>query len=338
VNLKQLSEHLGLSQTTVSRALNRYPEVSEETRRRVIDAASAFDYRPNASARRLALGHTGTIGLTYPLGRGMPIDAHFAEFLAGLAETIAESDSDLLIIPMRGTGTPSPKPSHLRSVDAVIISAPGLNDPLVPMLEKLKLPFVLHGRTNAPRPYAYLDIDNEGGFRRATELLLDLGHLRIGLINGNTWHTFAAHRELGWTSALAARGLDAPSALTRQGPMSEEVGYRCALELLALETPPTALICSSLLQAVGSSRAIVDSGLEVGRDVSIVAHDDGMPSIRPDMITPALTTTFSSLRKAGSRIADVAQALGRGEPVDAFQEIWPVEIVFRGSAQRIRKK
>ena len=77
---------LALSQTTVSRALNGYPEVSEETRRRVVDAAKRHGYRPNPSARRLATGKAGMIGYVLPTGASVDIDPHFVEFLSGLGD------------------------------------------------------------------------------------------------------------------------------------------------------------------------------------------------------------------------------------------------------------
>ncbi|TIV27668.1 MAG: LacI family transcriptional regulator, partial [Mesorhizobium sp.] len=86
MNLKQLSHMLSLSQTTVSRALNGYPEVSEETRRRVMDAAKRHGYRPNPSARRLATGKSGMIGYVLPTGAAVDIDPHFVEFLSGLGD------------------------------------------------------------------------------------------------------------------------------------------------------------------------------------------------------------------------------------------------------------
>src|SRR5437867_12238109 len=84
MNLKQLSHMLSLSQTTVSRALNGYPEVNEETRRRVMDAAKRHGYRPNPSARRLATGKSRMIGYLLPTGNASHIDPHFVELLDGL--------------------------------------------------------------------------------------------------------------------------------------------------------------------------------------------------------------------------------------------------------------
>jgi LacI family transcriptional regulator len=84
MKLSELAERLGLSQTTVSRALNGYPEVSEATRERVLDAARRFDYRPNASARRLATGRAGAVGAVLQTNRNLLFDPHYVVFLAGL--------------------------------------------------------------------------------------------------------------------------------------------------------------------------------------------------------------------------------------------------------------
>lgn len=86
VNLKQLAELLSLSQTTVSRALNGYPEVNAETRARVLEAVRETGYRPNRAAQRLATGKAFSIGLVMPIASGIDSDIHFGEFLAGLAE------------------------------------------------------------------------------------------------------------------------------------------------------------------------------------------------------------------------------------------------------------
>lgn len=99
MNLKQLSQLLGISQTTVSRALNGYPEVSAETRRRVMEAAEKTGYRPNAAAQRLATGKVGSIGLVMPVGEHHRSDVHFGEFLSGLGEEAARSGFHLVITP-----------------------------------------------------------------------------------------------------------------------------------------------------------------------------------------------------------------------------------------------
>jgi LacI family transcriptional regulator len=333
VNLKELSRRLGLSQTTVSRALNGYSDVGEETRRRVEEAARALDYRPSSTARRLALGRTGTVGILFPFVGGLSIDPHFAEFLSGVAERVAETDSDVSIIPTRAQpGRELLRPSRLRSVDAVIVSGPALDDDRMAALQRARVPFVVHGRLRADEGYAFLDIDNEGAFRRAAELLLDLGHRRIALLNGDIALAFASRRKEGWEAAHTARGLAADPRLHREGTMSEEHGHAWTAALLSGEPRPTAILCSSMILALGCCRALREAGLAIGRDVSVIAHDDGMPFIKPQTMNPALTTTSSSIRIAGTRIAEIALALADGADPLGFREVWPAEITFRDSA------
>ena len=97
MNLKELSRRLGLSQTTVSRALNGYPEVSEETRERVTEFAQKMNYQPNSSARRLATGKTNAIGHVVPLAEHDMINPHFSDFIAGAGEVYNRRGYDMLI-------------------------------------------------------------------------------------------------------------------------------------------------------------------------------------------------------------------------------------------------
>lgn len=335
MKLKQLAEKLGLSQTTVSRALNGYPEVSEETRRRVIDAARRFDYRPNPSARRLATGRAGAIGVALQAQRNLLLDPHYVEFLAGLGERLSEDETDIVLSPARG---PDESVSYRRlaagnRVDGVILSSPVIADDRVRLLTELGLPFVLHGRTISDTPHAWLDIDNEGAFRHATKHLLDLGHRRIGLINGETRLTYAMHREQGYRDALAARGIVADGRLIGSGPMTDEVGYRFTERFLALSQPPTALVVSSMMMALGAFRAMRAAGLELGRDISMIAHDDVFPYLNADNMYPTMSTTRSSIRQAGSRVAELLLQILGGKPLADVHELWPVELVLRESTR-----
>ena len=101
LRLKELAKQLGLSQTTVSRALNGYPEVSEATRQRVNEAAGRLGYRPNANAIRLATGRVGAIGVALPLERSLHFGPHTSEFLSGIGERLAQDEIDILVSPDR---------------------------------------------------------------------------------------------------------------------------------------------------------------------------------------------------------------------------------------------
>ncbi len=333
MRLKDLADSLGLSQTTVSRALNGYPEVSEATRRRVLEAARRAHYRPNPSARRLATGRAGAVGAVLPTDRNLLVDPHFVEFLAGVGERLVEDEMDIVLSPARG-GDESATYRRIvagNRVDALVLSGPLIEDDRVPLLTELGHPFVLHGRTVSSTPYAWVDIDNEDAFRRATDHLLDLGHTRIGLINGDAGFTFAKHREQGFRNALAARGLTPDERLIGDGPMTDEVGFRLTERFLAVEPCPTAFLVSSMMLAFGCLRVIRAAGLTLGRDVSLIAHDDVFPFLNADRMVPPLTTLRSPIRAAGTRVAGMIMDLLGGQAPETLQELWPVELVIRAS-------
>jgi LacI family transcriptional regulator len=162
-------------------------------------------------------------------------------------------------------------------------------------------------------------------------MLADLGHRRIGLVNGLPGFTFSEDRRRGWHDALAARNLPAPAELDQMVAMTEENGYRAARGLFERPDPPTALLCSSIFVALGAMRAARDTNRVIGRDVSLVAHDDGLLAIRPETLTPALTTTYSSIRAAGARAAEFALAVASGTAPEMLQDVWTVDLVFRAS-------
>jgi len=333
MRLKELAKSLGLSQTTVSRALNGYPEVSEATRRRVNEAAGRLGYRPNANAIRLATGRVGAIGIALPLERSLHFGPHTAEFLSGIGERLAQDEIDILVAPIDADDE---VPVHRRMaasrrVDAIVLSAPTPDDARIRLLTDLGMPFILHGRTQVAVPHAWLDIDNEGAFRRATSHLLDLGHRRIGMINGPGEQTFAIHREKGYRDALRERGITPDPRLIAAGRFTDEIGLRHAQAMLEQNPRPTAILAGSMMTALGVFRAIRAAGLELGKDVSMIAHDDVFPYLNADNMVPSMSTTRSSIRAAGFRIGELVLQLLAGKPVETIHELWPVELVLRES-------
>lgn len=309
MNLKELSENLGLSQTTVSRALNGYPEVSEKTRRRVSDAARQHNYRPNTRAKSLVTGGAMAVGHIIPISTKHEIvNPIFADFIAGAGETYSNAGYDMVLSVVSDADE---KHAHRemkakRNVDGVIVHGPHQNDWRIPQLHEIGLPFVVHGRaTGTALPYSWLDVNNRHAFERATNLLLDLGHRRIALLNGLENMDLAIRRRAGFESGLRARGLDPDPALMRSAEMAESYGCSAALAMLSASSSPTAFLTSSLLIALGARRAIEEAGLKLGRDVSVVTHDDDLSYFRNGDEVLIFTATRSSLREAGRLAAQM---------------------------------
>lgn len=339
--LRELAEHLGLSPATVSRALNGFPEVGEKTRLRVLEGAERLHYKPNSSAKRLATGKSGMVGMIFRASQNLLVDAHFVDFLAGLSVGLAEREIDLII----HTATLGQLSAHYKrvvasgSVDGIIVSAPTIDDERITTLRDRGFPFVVHGRTVDRAPYAFYDIDNDGAFAAATSLLADLGHKRIALLNGPAGLAFVAQREAGFRRVIGARGIAIPSRFITHDEMSEDLGYRRAAALLsgAEGLPPTAFICSSTMMALGVIRAAAAQGLRIGSDISIIAHDDVLPHLRSEHFSPALTVTRSPIRDAGTALAEMIVArIGGVDPLK-LQRIVSVDLIARSSTGPVPK-
>ena len=307
MNLKELSKLLGISQTTVSRALNGYPEVSENTRRKVMDAAQKYNYSPNRGATSLATGRSMTIGHVLPEStRYELVNPIFADFIAGASEIYKKCGYDLLFSFVKEGDEGDIYRSLLRrgAVDGVVVQAPKINDERIEILQDLGLPFVVHGRSsNADADYSWVDVNNKRAFQRATDFLLDLGHQRIALINGLKTLDFAQRRFIGFQEALSDRGLLVEPNLVRHSEMTEVFGYKAASEMLTCPTPPTAILAASMISAIGVRRAVQDNGLVVGKDISILCHDDELSYLRNGQDVPIFTATRSSVRQAGRSVA-----------------------------------
>jgi len=149
MKLREFAQQLGLSPTTVSRALNGYPEVNAETRQRVLQAVRETGYRPNRAAQRLATGKAYSIGMVMPIAPGIDSDVHFGEFLAGLAEEAVKHDFHFVLNP----SAPEDEEVTFRrlaasgNVDALFLAYMRANDPRIAMLKSLSIPFVVHGRS-----------------------------------------------------------------------------------------------------------------------------------------------------------------------------------------------
>ncbi|MEM1064099.1 MAG: LacI family DNA-binding transcriptional regulator [Pseudomonadota bacterium] len=309
MNLKELAQSLGLSPTTVSRALNGYPEVSEATRRRVLDAADAHNYRPDTRATALATGRAMRIGHVITLSsRHEMVNPVFADFITGASEVYSQNGYDiaLSVVSDAEEAASYRALAAKRAVDGIVVHAPRIDDPRIDLLNEIGLPFVVHGRASAvAASYCWVDVNNRGAFRRATEFLVDLGHRRIGLINGLEQLDFAMRRRDGYLAGLSARGLSHEAALMTSDEMTESYGYLAARRMIGSDTPPTAILAASIIVAMGARRAIEERGLRLGRDISMIAHDDELSYFDNGGVEPNFTALRSSVRDAGRRVAEM---------------------------------
>ncbi|WP_323764636.1 LacI family DNA-binding transcriptional regulator [Marinovum sp.] len=310
MNLKQLSEQLGLSQTTVSRALNGYPEVSEKTRERVRQAALAFNYKPNTRARSLATGRAMAIGHVIPVSTQQEmVNPIFGDFVTGAGEIYSQHGYDMMLslVPDRDEESFYRDLKIKGNVDGIVVHSPSMDDPRIALLNELGLPYVVHGRASSVTlPYSWVDVANASAFEEMTGHLAGLGHRRIALINGIETLDFAHRRRRGFLHALRDAGLEADDDLMVSSDMTESFGFNETRRMLALPNPPTAFAVASLITALGVRRAIEQAGLTVGRDVSVATFDDDLSYLRNGTEdAPVFSGVRSSVREAGRRVGAI---------------------------------
>lgn len=335
VTLKQLAASLGLSPTTVSRALNGFPEVNAKTRARVLEAASRARYHPNTRAKSLATGRAQAIGHVIPNSSSHEmVNPIFADFIAGAGEVYSQSGYEMIlrIVDDEDQARAYGDLVARGSVDGVLVHGPLVHDRRVEMLSDLGIPFLVHGRTSAVKtPYSWLDINNQRSLKRATQFLLDLGHRRIALVNGLEGMDFAARRRAGYLEALDEAGIAPDPHLMRQAEMTEPYGYRAAQEMMQLPEPPTAFLAASMIVAYGLRRGFSDMGLKLARDISIVAHDDELSYLPNDGDVPMFTATRSSIREAGRRAARMLLRLVTEPEIGPLTELMETSLVLGAS-------
>ncbi len=333
MNLDELAEHLGLSKTTVSRALAGYADVSAKTKVRVQEAAKAHGYQPNRLAQRLRSGKLDTVGLIIPSDLRPFGDAFFVDQVTHLSRTLADHGLDLLLSAAdRGHAELAALRRMVggRRVDAMIIVRTQRQDPRVDYLLDQKIPFVCHGRTEHVRGYAFVDMDGEAAGRMATDKLIELGHRSIAFIGPpSSKLAFAWHRQRGYAAALEAADLPIQPDVILEGEGGEAFGDAATRRLLDLDQPPSAIVCATDLEAIGALQAIADAGLSAGQDVSVIGHDDLPEASQTD---PPLATVKQPHAAVGARLAEIVSSLANGGDPDDYQEVWQPMLIMRESA------
>ena len=316
-----LADHLGLTKGTVSRALNGYPDISEQTRTRVRKAAEHLDYRPLTHAQAIRTGRVRAIGLVLDVSEHDGHRPFLADFLAGVSAGAAQEDWTLTVTTAE-TGSDTArllaKLHDERKVDGFILPRTYEQDDRVTALRQSGVPHVLFGRVQDTTDTAYFDIAGEQAMAEAVARLHALGHRKIGFVQGGTGYTYTRLRREGYVAGLASVGLPFRADLVAGPAVSQEMGAAATRALLSRPKPPTAIVFSVDQAALGAYRAARAFGLEIGRDLSVMSYD-GIPE--GALMSPRLSTFRVDLRQAGMRLSQMLIRTIRGEPPGDMQEL-----------------
>lgn len=333
--IRDVAKRLNLSITTVSRALDGYDDVAEETRQRVIQTAHEMGYVPTRAARQLRKKRTDMIGYIMPTSQPRFSDPFFSEFIAGLGDEALNQHFELLI-----SVAPPDEEAEIstyqnwvygKRVDGMILSRMRQQDWRVNFLESTRFPFTAFGRTNSNHNHPHIGVDGETGIRQLVHHLVEQGHQRIAFISAPQTLTLQKDRFAGYLAGLADAGLPFDPSLVAEGDLTRKGGYLAASRLFSLPAPPTAIIGVNDLTAIGALRAVHEKGLQVGKQIAIAGFD-GIEDT--EHTHPPLTTVRQPVYEIARQLIRLLVKLIHGEEVQEGQILIQPELIIRNSTLR----
>lgn len=291
-----------VSKKTVSRVINQSPFVNKETRERIETVIKDLGYAPDPVARGLASRRSYLIGLIYD----NPNPQHVIDTQQGILDIIRGSGLELVVHPcnrrdkeflngVRGFV------DRQKLAGVILPSSVSEDEDLVAVLRELDTPYVRIASVPLDEPEHSIVTNDAEGARQAAEHLAGLGHKIIAHVSGPDTFRSSHERRSGFIDGLKTAGLALDKKYDLRAGYTFQSGVESGRRLMAMQTRPTAVFCGNDEMAAGVCQAIRETGLEIGKDVSVVGFDDSPLASR---MWPALTTVLLPIRASG-RMASV---------------------------------
>ena len=319
--ITDVAHQAGVSIKTVSRVLNKEPTVHPDTRALVLDVVARLNYRPQLSARSLAGAKSFLIGLLYY----EPSAAFVAGMQRGATLRCRQSDRHLVVESLDAEGgDPRPQIEHMLAAlrpDGVVVTPPLCdNAQVLATLKAHGTPCVLVSPSgDNDHGMARVQMDDMLAGEEVTNLLVSLGHERIGFIQGD--QSASERRQRGFERALATHGLSLDPALVVPGDFDFDAGVAGAHQLLGRPQPPTAIFAANDDMALGVLAAAQRLGISVPGELSVVGFDDSRAAT---LVWPALTTVRQPVAEMAMAAVDLLLS-GELKAADPSQP--PVRVV-----------
>ncbi len=317
--IKDIARLAGVSVTAVSYALNDTGTISEETRKRVLQAAKDLNYHPNAFARHLKKRKTNTIGVFITRFGG----SFYEEILEGIHDAVLQTDYELMVCPESRT---IPRLLTQRQVDGAIVFDSKTQSDMLLKLASKRFPIVVLDRYLEADYLLPLLLDNQRGTREAFAHLYGQGARRMGFVSGAA-DSLDNHERMRAFLQEAAQH-DVPMQ-HYQGNFTERSGYEAAREMLTGGNLPEAVFCANDQMAIGLIKGLKEAQVRVPQDVGVVGFDDIQIA---RYMQPTLSTIGTSRTGWGATAAaELINYLEDGTPFPAPYRL-PVQLIPRESS------
>lgn len=332
MNLEEIARLAGVSKSTVSRVINNDPRVHDRTRARIQSVIEAQDYQPNRAARSLVTRRTQTIGAVIPNNISILFDTafYFPTLLRGISQVTSARDYALLLmIGQDGEDDLRFARRIVRShtMDGVIVISPSIDHPLIDELIETNTTFVSADRIpRYDKQVNLVTVENVQSSRQAVLHLVNLGRRRIAMIAGDATIIDSLDRVEGYKLALADAGIDYDPSLVIIDHYTYEAGYGAIQRLLGEGIAFDGVYASQSTIAVGAVNALLDAGIRLPQDVSLIAFDDLVEAMNPRI---GISTMRQPVVEKGQQLAQLLLDLIEEKVAPPVQRFLPVELVIR---------
>lgn len=337
VTSQDVANLAGVSRTTVSFVLNDVKglNISAETRQRVKAAAEKLNYVPDATAQALASRRAKAIGLVMTRSpRHIASDAFLPQIIGGLMEIIKNNRLRLLIeyVEEEHQDRAYLELARAKHIDGMILLTPRLDDAGLKKLEQVDIPTVIMGSLEGTNFYS-VDVDNKLAAQQGVQHLIELGHTQIACItNAPRSYAAAPDRVAGYKNALLAAGITPNDDLIRYADFDPQSGYIQAKSLLESGNKFTAIFVASDNVAIGVKAALMEAGLRIPEDISLVGFDD-IPWAQ--YANPPLTTVHLQAQEEARRACLMLMDLLQGKEPEVKQLVIETHLVVRKSTRKL---
>jgi LacI family transcriptional regulator len=333
ITIRDIAKKLNISIAAVSRAMDGYPDISEETRRRVVETAKEMGYVPNQAARQLRRQKSDAIGYILPSETPRFSAPFFSEFLAGLGDETAIHPFDLLVS-IAPPGAEAEQTIYRnwvqsRKVDGFILDQIRSQDWRIRFLSEHALPFVGLEHSRDGIDYPRVEVDNIQSMASMVAYLVAKGFRRVAFIGGPKQLVVSAQRLAGYQQGIRRAGLSIDHALIQVCDLTAEGAYQAAKRLRWLTDPPEAVMCITDETAFGAIRAVHELGFQVGKDVAITGFNGVASSAHTD---PPLTTLDIPVYEIARKLVSLLAAELENRPLEERRFIFTPRLLKRASS------
>lgn len=334
VSIRDVAKEVGVSITTVSRALNGYSDVSEKTKQKILEAVEKLDYAPDANARSMGGKAEPTIALLTSELKSRDENGFVYGLINGLYQQCSTNSCEFMLLvtdAVKQEKLSFPQLCKKKNLSGVVVTGLRTGDPYYKEVMYSEIPCALIDIKAAGKNKCNVTTDNVLAARKAVEYLIGLGHTKIGMINGQKIAEVSGERYSGYVAALLHAKIPLNLDYMRYGDFVEDTAFAQTKKLLDTHPEITALFCASDIMAIGAIRALEDLGLRVPEDISVVGFDD-IPIAK--YVYKGITTVRQFPIEMGRAGGEAVFKMLHGDPVEK-ELLLPHELVVRGTTAKI---